>query len=67
MYLEGEMKLHSDYITLVAVKGAPILEETEVVPPEVDWPEDPKPFFLRRPYVAPWSLRASRSKDVNVG
>jgi SAM-dependent methyltransferase len=55
MHLDGKLKLHSDYITLVAVKGAPKLEAAESVQPKDFWPEDPGAFYLPRPYVAPWS------------
>jgi len=54
MYLNGKLKLHSDYITLVAVKGSPKLEAAEREHHDF-WPEDPGPFYLPRPYAAPWS------------
>ena len=53
MYAHGEFKLHDDVVTLVAMKGRPVggfLGANPVTPGEADWPEDPSPFLLQRPW-----------------
>ena len=59
MYIDGEMRLHCDVVTLIAKKGEPIGSFIGAIPgmkPAEDWPEDATKYFLERPYKAPWSV-----------
>jgi 2-polyprenyl-3-methyl-5-hydroxy-6-metoxy-1,4-benzoquinol methylase len=56
MWVNGELKLHADYVTMVAFKGmaaGPFIGAPPTMQPEIDWPEDPTPYYLERP----WSRR----------
>jgi SAM-dependent methyltransferase len=60
MIVNGEIKLHADYITMVAMKGKPVgsfIGAPVEMSPEIDWPEDPKPFYLD--FGRPWTERDS--------
>jgi hypothetical protein len=53
MWVGGELKLHADYVTMVAMKGmaaGTFIGAPPTMQPEIDWPEDPKPFYLERPW-----------------
>jgi SAM-dependent methyltransferase len=53
MYQGEELRLHEDFITLVAIKGKPVTEihNVETLRPQTDWPEDPSKFYLKRPWT----------------
>jgi SAM-dependent methyltransferase len=56
MIVNGEIKLHADYTTMVAIKGKPVgsfIGAPAEMSPEIDWPEDPRPFYLERPWTRP--------------
>lgn len=68
MYVGSEMKLHADVVTYVAFKGKPV---TEIVykdhlraPGEPDdWPEDPAPYYMERPWSTPEKDPAKTDPD----
>lgn len=60
MYVNGDFKVHADYVTLVAVKGTPLGRFIGISPHdrgEADHPEDMSPFHLERPWS--WAAEAS--------
>ncbi len=67
MYLDGELKVHEDYVTLVAIKGAPVSDVVGVAPrqrPLERSPEHPSQHILQRPWSKPMTPLVEEAAGV---
>src|SRR5262249_19160169 len=68
VWVNGEFRLHADFVTLIAFKGTPASVSAR---PEVDWPENPATFYMERPWLQRSSandtdaIRAERDAALN--
>jgi hypothetical protein len=55
LYVNGEFKMHSDTVALLAMKGQPIQDYFGMTPGIGidDWPEDPSRFYWQRSFHSP--------------
>ncbi len=68
MYLNGELKLHEDVVTLVAMKGRPIGDFIGAAAgqrPEERWPEAVDDYILERPWTRPKAVAAAMPPPVS--
>ena len=55
LYVNGEFKMHSDTVALLAMEGQPIQDYFGMTPGIGidDWPEDPSRFYWQRSFHSP--------------
>ena len=68
MYVQGEFRLHADFITLVAMKGKPIgnFIGMSARSEEEDWPENTGDFYFRPPPSEEASITRPLSRATSV-